>query len=165
MLIIILTKCLSIIRDDVHHIKSGEEDKKKIYRALCIIKGDVTEELMQKLTIEKEFVINQWTPLRVLHRRTLLNRPRSIFSVKPFAVKGKKISTSMTLVLIVPSTGKPNVVVLDIVTQAGTYVKELVHGELGRTEPSIASLIGMEIDIAALDVMNIELDFPKSLQR
>lgn len=54
---------------------------------------------------------------------------------------------------------------LDIITQAGTYVKELVHGEFGRTEPSISSFIGMEIDIAALDVMNIDLDFPKSLNR
>lgn len=54
-----------------------------------------------------------------------------------------------------------------MVTQAGTYVKELVHGEFGRTSPSIASIIGknMEIDIAFLDVMNIELDFPKSLNR
>lgn len=61
--------------------------------------------------------------------------------------------------------GEPKVVVLDIVTQAGTYVKELVHGEFGRTEPSITSLIGTEIDIAALDVMGIDLDFPKSLVR
>lgn len=50
-------------------------------------------------------------------------------------------------------------------TQAGTYVKELVHGEFGRTKPSISSIINMEIDIALLDVMNIELDFPKSLDR
>lgn len=63
------------------------------------------------------------------------------------------------------STGKPKVVVLDFVTQAGTYVKELVHGEFGRTEPSIASIIGMEIDIVALDVMNIDLNFPKSMNR
>lgn len=45
-------------------------------------------------------------------------------------------------------------------TQAGTYVKELVHGEFGRTEPSIASIIGEDIDITSLDVMNIDLDFP-----
>jgi tRNA pseudouridine synthase 10 len=64
-----------------------------------------------------------------------------------------------------PSTGKPKVVVLDFVTQAGTYVKELVHGEFGRTEPSISSIIGMEIDIVALDVMNIDLNFPQSLNR
>lgn len=47
-----------------------------------------------------------------------------------------------------------------MVTQAGTYVKELVHGEFGRTSPSIASIIGQEIDIVALDVIAIELDWP-----
>lgn len=77
-------------RDDLHHIKSGEEDKKKIYRALCTIGSDVTVDILEKLNIEKEFVIQQWTPLRVLHRRTLLRRPRSIFSVKAHAVKGEK---------------------------------------------------------------------------
>jgi tRNA pseudouridine synthase 10 len=55
--------------------------------------------------------------------------------------------------------------VLDIVTQAGTYVKELVHGEFKRTTPSISEMIGKEIDIIALDVMNIELNFPKEIQR
>jgi tRNA pseudouridine synthase 10 len=152
-------------RDDLHHIKSGEEDKKKIYRALCTIGSDVTVDILKKLQIEKEFVIQQWTPLRVLHRRTLMIRPRSIFSVKAHAVKGKKTKTSRQFESNNSSTGEPKVIVLDIVTQAGTYVKELVHGEFGRTEPSISSLIGMEIDIAALDVMNIDLDFPKSLNR
>lgn len=82
-------------RDDVHHIKSGEEDKKKIYRALCTIDGDVTLELLEKLTIEKEFVIQQWTPLRVLHRRTLMRRPRTIFTVQPHTVKGQKTLTAI----------------------------------------------------------------------
>jgi tRNA pseudouridine synthase 10 len=76
-------------RDDLHHIKSGEEDKKKIYRALCTISNDVTLEVLEKLNIEKPFEILQWTPLRVLHRRTLMQRPRTIHSVKAFAVKGK----------------------------------------------------------------------------
>lgn len=62
-------------------------------------------------------------------------------------------------------TGKPNLVVIDVVTQAGTYVKELVHGEFHRTSPSISSIIGKEIDIIALDVMNIDLNFPKEIIR
>lgn len=78
------------LRDDVHHIKSGEEDKRKIYRALCTIEGEVTAELLEKLQIEEEFVIQQWTPLRVLHRRTLMQRPRTIFTVKAHAVKGER---------------------------------------------------------------------------
>lgn len=62
-------------------------------------------------------------------------------------------------------TGKSNLVVIDVVTQAGTYVKELVHGEFNRTIPSISSIIGKEIDIIALDVMNIDLNFPKEIVR
>lgn len=51
-------------------------------------------------------------------------------------------------------------IILDIVTQAGTYIKELVHGEFGRTAPSVSSTIGQWIDIVALDVLAIELDWP-----
>lgn len=79
----------ALVRDDVHHIKSGEEDKRKIYRALCTVASDVTVELLQKLNIKTPFDIQQWTPLRVLHRRTLMNRPRTIYSVKAYAVKGE----------------------------------------------------------------------------
>lgn len=50
-----------------------------------------------------------------------------------------------------------------MVTQAGTYVKELVHGEFNRTTPSIASIIGQDIDIIALDVNAIELDWPPEI--
>lgn len=75
-------------RDELYHIKSGEEDKRKIYRALCTINDDLTVEILEKLNIETEFEIQQWTPLRVLHRRTLMKRPRTIFSVKAHAVKG-----------------------------------------------------------------------------
>lgn len=155
------------IREDLHHIKSGEEDKKKIYRALCTISNDVTLDVLEKLNIEKAFEIQQWTPLRVLHRRTLMNRPRTIFSVKGSAVKGELRMDAMMMHVYrnFQSTDKPKLIILDIMTQAGTYVKELVHGEFGRTEPSISSIIDMEIDIAALDVMNIDLDFPKSLDR
>ena len=61
-------------------------------------------------------------------------------------------------------TDKQNLIVLDFVTQAGTYIKELVHGEFARTEPSISSLINKDIDIISLDVMNIDLNFPPSTQ-
>lgn len=54
-------------------------------------------------------------------------------------------------------------IILDIVTQAGTYIKELVHGEFGRTSPSICSTIGQWIDIVALDVLAIDLDWPEAV--
>lgn len=53
--------------------------------------GNVSEEVLEKLQINEPFEIQQWTPYRVLHRRTLLRRPRTIFSVKAFAIRGEKI--------------------------------------------------------------------------
>lgn len=60
-------------------------------------------------------------------------------------------------------TENHKMIILDIVTQAGTYVKELVHGEFGRTSPSICSTIGQWIDIVALDVLAIDLDWPTAI--
>lgn len=70
------------------NIKTGEEDKKKIYRALCIVKDPVTVEVMERLNMPEGFTIDQLTPLRVLHRRPLLKRPRRIFSVTAHVHKG-----------------------------------------------------------------------------
>jgi tRNA pseudouridine synthase 10 len=77
-------------RDELHHIKSGEEEKRKFYRALCTVRdGAVTPDLLRRLEINEPFEIQQLTPFRVLHRRTLMKRPRTIYKVKAFAVKGK----------------------------------------------------------------------------
>lgn len=78
-----------ITRDDLKHIKFGEESKKKTYRALCVLKEPATLEILQKINMPDGFIINQWTPLRVLHRRPLLNRPRQIYSVKAYIDKSK----------------------------------------------------------------------------
>ena len=42
--------------------------------------------------------------------------------------------------------------ILTLATQAGTYVKEFVHGDFGRTEPNVAQILGCDVDIIALDV-------------
>ena len=52
---------------------------------------------------------------------------------------------------------------LHLQTQAGTYIKEFVHGDLGRTEPSVGTLLGGTFDILALDVESIELDWPPAM--
>uniref|UniRef100_A0A182RMR3 tRNA pseudouridine(55) synthase n=1 Tax=Anopheles funestus TaxID=62324 RepID=A0A182RMR3_ANOFN len=135
-------------REDLVHIRGGEEDKRKFYRALCVTAEPVTEAMVQKLRIDEPFVMQQVTPLRVLHRRTLLARPRTVYSVRAFGCRDN-----------------PYAMVVDIVSQAGTYIKELVHSDFGRTGPSFRSIIGTAIDIHALDVMAIDLDWPKKLRR
>ena len=49
---------------------------------------------------------------------------------------------------------------LHLRTSAGTYVKEFVHGDLGRTRPSVGSLLGCEADILWLDVTDVLLPDP-----
>lgn len=52
---------------------------------------------------------------------------------------------------------------LHVETQAGTYVKEFVHGDFGRTTPSVCEILDIEVDILALDVVAIKLDWPKAI--
>ncbi|XP_011178472.1 putative tRNA pseudouridine synthase Pus10 [Zeugodacus cucurbitae] len=133
-------------REELTHIKMGEEQKRKCYRALCQIDTNVTVDILKRLDFKSGFEIQQKTPIRVLHRRPLHTRPRTVYSLKASVCRQHQ-----------------NLIILDIVTQAGTYIKELVHGEFGRTIPSVASLVGHHIDIIALDVVEIDLDWPPSV--
>ncbi|XP_063702065.1 putative tRNA pseudouridine synthase Pus10 [Culicoides brevitarsis] len=135
-----------VTRESTALLRHGEEDKKKVYRALCALKVPVTDEILQKLTLPEGFTINQTTPIRVLHRRPLLVRPRRIY-----CMRASRTSVS------------DKALVLEVTTQAGTYVKELVHSDFGRSHPSCKSLIGEEIDLVALDVMAIDLDWPPKI--
>lgn len=133
-------------REELTHIKTGEEQKRKYYRALCVLNEPVTLDILKRLQISESFIIQQKTPIRVLHRRPLHTRPRSIYSVKTCVSRENR-----------------RLLIIDVVSQAGTYIKELVHGEFGRTTPSISSIIGKPIDILALDVVGIDLDWPADI--
>ena len=43
--------------------------------------------------------------------------------------------------------------------RAGTYIKEFVHGDFGRTRPSVGELLGCKADIMQLDVTEIDMTF------
>jgi tRNA pseudouridine synthase 10 len=42
--------------------------------------------------------------------------------------------------------------VVTLEAQAGTYIKEFIHGDLGRTKPSFGDLMKRSVDIMQLDV-------------
>ncbi len=48
-----------------------------------------------------------------------------------------------------------NMISLAVTAEAGTYIKELVHGDDGRTQPSIAGELGVKVQIQELDVLEI----------
>jgi tRNA pseudouridine synthase 10 len=45
--------------------------------------------------------------------------------------------------------------VLRLRTESGTYVKEFVHGDQGRTRPSLSELLGVACEVKALDVLEV----------
>ena len=49
----------------------------------------------------------------------------------------------------------------DPMLQAGTYIKEFVHGDEGRTVPNLGTLLGCAepAKILQLDVLNVHMDF------
>jgi tRNA pseudouridine synthase 10 len=83
--------------------------------------------------------IRQETPQRVLKRRADRVRPKRILEL------------DATLV-------GPCELELRLLTEAGTYVKELVSGDGGRTEPSIAGFLGVPTTVAELDVVDVLVD-------
>jgi len=48
-----------------------------------------------------------------------------------------------------------DVLVLRLRTQSGTYVKELVSGDGGRTKPNLSEELGVPCEVTALDVVEI----------
>ena len=84
-------------------------------------------------------IIKQQTPLRVVHRRADLIRERYIYKLKV-----KRLSAKEAL--------------LEVRSQGGLYIKELVSGDEGRTVPSVAELLKNPAKITKLDVLKVILD-------
>lgn len=122
-------------KEEVVKIKSDRHAK--IYNAKISLKGEdnfakvseATKELIGK-------VIYQRTPLRVSISRSDLIRERKIIDIKPQ----------------IESDGS---IILTIEAEAGTYIKELISGDEGRTKPSLSELLSKEVRIEELDVIEI----------
>lgn len=65
---------------DVQRVGEG---KRKHYRCVVWVSRAVGEEELKRTICDRaELVVQQATPVRVLHRRTLMDRPRSIFDMR-----------------------------------------------------------------------------------
>ncbi|CAG0887018.1 unnamed protein product [Darwinula stevensoni] len=132
-------------REDTSPLKEGEEEKVKEYVALCGTEIPIGDGDMKRLSSIKDLVLQQKTPIRVLHRRPLAVRERTVFWMSGELVSSKLFK-------------------LHLGTQAGTYIKEFVHGDFGRTVPNLSSLLNVPVDILALDVTAVHLNWPKPLE-
>ncbi|NXX19489.1 PUS10 synthase, partial [Podargus strigoides] len=133
-----------VTREAIGRMKEGEEEKTKTYSALIWTDKAIQKEDIAFLDDIKELKLDQKTPLRVLHRRPLAVRCRIIHTMKAEYIDEHHFR-------------------LHLKTQAGTYIKEFVHGDFGRTKPNVGSLLNRTTDILELDVESVDVDWPPTL--
>jgi tRNA pseudouridine synthase 10 len=123
-------------RDEVAWVKQAGSAKE--YRAKVAFERPVEEaKLYQALEVMRGATVAQRTPSRVEHRRAMLTRRRSVLDV--------------TVEHAAPLEAS-----LVIRGEAGLYIKELVSGDGGRTDPNLASLLGVPSRVVELDVIGVE---------
>jgi len=128
-------------KEQVKNLKFNAENTKKVYKALTSSFESISKEKFEILLkkIKKEFEnqkIQQRTPNRVSHRRADKIREKKIYQIE-----GKFI--------------KPKIYEFIIESQGGTYIKELINGDNGRTTPSLTEIFGFPLECKKLDVLKI----------
>ncbi|RKP21728.1 hypothetical protein ROZALSC1DRAFT_26870 [Rozella allomycis CSF55] len=118
-------------------MRVGEEEKSKLYRCLVHSESNLDQALVERVNSMSNIVLNQRTPLRVLHRRAVCTRERTIYEMKAQLINS-------------------HFLILNLRAQAGTYIKEFIHSDIGRTNPSFGTLLGPDYkcDILELDVLD-----------
>ncbi|MCL1983916.1 MAG: tRNA pseudouridine(54/55) synthase Pus10, partial [Methanomassiliicoccaceae archaeon] len=99
--------------------------------------GKVNKERVNEVARSfKNLCIDQRTPLRVEHRRADLVRKREILWVEADWID-------------------ENTFDLTLETESGTYVKEFVSGDDGRSRPNFSEVLGLQCRVETLDVLAI----------
>ncbi len=111
------------------------------YAPLPLPEKDHVMEIMQKL---QGCTLAQRTPERVAHRRADKIRRRKVMETKDCSIHTDDDGTLFAQ--------------FSLRCESGTYVKETIHGDNGRTQPSIASLIKAKCVVEWLDVADIHAD-------
>ena len=102
------------------------------------------EEILETIKALSGVKLAQRTPERVAHRRADLIRRRTVYETS-----NPRIETMEDGVREVEFTLR---------CESGTYVKETVHGDGGRTQPSLSTLIKAKCEVLWLDVGDIHAD-------
>jgi tRNA pseudouridine synthase 10 len=109
----------------------------KTYRVLVALEKDIKDDQINRACAALAgSVIEQQTPTRVAHRRADKVRQRRATDVRMLSKNGPLVE-------------------LQITGDSGLYVKELVHGDGGRTNPNFAAMVGVPCAVRELDVLEI----------
>ncbi len=125
-------------RSEVGRIKDTPADKSYTIRFQTSEKVDA-KEAEEKLTSLAGITLEQQTPQRVAHRRADKIRKRKVVSISDVLVEDNEVQMAVRV-------------------ESGTYVKELIHSDEGRTKPSAAELLGCDCEVIWLDVEDVHAD-------
>ncbi len=118
----------------IHELKA--EKSEKTYLAEVEFKNPIDKKLLKNLKSLTKEPIMQKTPLRVIHRRADILRKRWVKRISWKLVGNKKIQ-------------------FKIRTESGTYIKELITGDEGRTNPNVSDILKNKVKKINLDVVKI----------
>ncbi|MDD1685543.1 tRNA pseudouridine(54/55) synthase Pus10 [Methanoregula sp.] len=123
-------------RAEVETLKSNKAHKK--YRILVEVDGELSADEFAKAVKTLEGVtIYQRTPERVAHRRADKVRERTVLGIECMGQQDGKF-------------------IVEVLGEAGLYIKELVSGDSGRTRPSLAEILNRTAHVTSLDVTQVE---------
>ncbi len=123
-------------RSEVETLKSSRSHKK--YRILVEVDGALSDEAIESaLSALRGVTIQQRTPARVAHRRADKVRDRTVLDIIYLGREGAGV-------------------LVEVLGEAGLYIKELISGDGGRTRPSFAQEIGMPARVTRLDVVLVQ---------
>ncbi len=125
-------------KDMIETLKSSKADK--TYKLKVTFKEPVSEEkLKSSLEALNGIEISQQTPKRVVHRRADLVRKRHVHSIRLDELTDEGYAY------------------ITVNCEGGLYVKELISGDEGRTNPSLSGLLGIPALVEDLDVVNVDI--------
>jgi tRNA pseudouridine synthase 10 len=123
-------------KDEMIRIKSAEF--RKVYRVVFNGEKPINKEKLKKAAQTlRDRTISQFTPSRVAHRRANAVREKKIYNCNIESVE----DTIATLILE---------------AESGTYIKELITGDDGKTRPNISEMIDVPCQVLELDVIEIK---------
>ncbi len=126
-------------RSEVVKVKESRSEKSYTIRFRV---EDIPEQetVIEQISTLSGVTLAQETPQRVSHRRAAKIRKRQVIQLSDIVVEGDEVQFFVRC-------------------EAGTYVKELVHSDEGRTVPSVSSVLGdKECTVIWLDVEDIHYE-------
>lgn len=115
-------------------IKQSSPDAYKVYYAIVKCEEAYDAGKLEELLELNE--INQQTPLRVLRRRTDMVRVKHVLDLSYEIIDETTFN-------------------MKIKTEGGLYIKELISGDEGRSQPNVSDILGVKAICEQLDVLEV----------